>query len=211
MSGTQTQERTTPQSMLGVDHLERRLSRAGMTRALRALALARTHHTGRRRNGAPEISHPVAVADGVLRVLATHLPPDPDFVEDAVITALLHDVREDHDVSDAELRAVFGARPADAVARLTKTLETTARHPGGAFAAAADCPVAAIVKACDRRDNLATMDGAFRPEKQLSYGRETREEILPMLDRACRQFPDLHGFFGRAIVSIDAALDAAGV
>ena len=191
--------------------LARQLAGAGMNRALDALALAETHHTGRRRNGDTEISHPVAVASMALRLLAAGRPHDPAFLEDAVITALLHDIREDHGLDDAVLRASFGTRPADAVALLTKTCPATAGHPGGAFAAPAACPIAALVKGCDRADNLATMDGAFSPGKRHAYAAETRDEILPMLACAGRSFPDHRRHFAHVTFLIDAALDAAGV
>ncbi len=78
-----------------------------------ALAIATEAHAGQIRNGAggiPYIEHPKAVAT----LLAEH-----GWSEEVLAAALLHDVLEDSELTEGELRSRFGDPVADLVALLS--------------------------------------------------------------------------------------------
>lgn len=109
----------------------------------RALAFASKKHKGQFRiGGAPYISHPVAVSQIVTR-WGYGLPYQ--------IAALFHDLLEDTDATDAQIRALGGKRVLEAVKRLTK-------QPGYVMAdyvaAIREDDIARVVKAADRLHNL---------------------------------------------------------
>ena len=82
-----------------------------------ALAFASSQHHGQTRkgSGAPYITHPIAVASIVGQYGGD---------EDQAISALLHDVLEDCDVTRDHLAARYGARVAAIVDACTDTTET---------------------------------------------------------------------------------------
>ena len=73
----------------------------------KALEIATAAHRNQKdKSGEDYIKHPVTVASFVSG-------------EDAKVVALLHDVLEDTDVTEAELRAIFGDTITDAVVTMT--------------------------------------------------------------------------------------------
>lgn len=161
----------------------------GYHRALIALEYARSIHTGTRRDGlTPEFDHQVIIALFCLTL------PDLMFEEEVITTVLLHDVREDFDITDGEIRALFEPgdftdRVATAVAAMTKTFRGAKRDPAEVFASIAASPVASIAKLGDRIHNFQSMIGVFSPGKQRRYIAEGLEFFLPMLKEAKRRFP----------------------
>jgi len=148
--------------------------------ASEAQEFAQTYHAGTRKDGVtPEMDHQVQVAHYV-RTLHEHLL----YPEETIATAFLHDVREDYDVSDEEIRERFGDRVADAVAAMTKTFRGTARDPDVVFEQIAGDPIASIAKGADRIHNQHTAFGVFTAEKICDYITETEEYFLPMLRSA---------------------------
>ncbi|MCK6639973.1 MAG: HD domain-containing protein [Bacteroidia bacterium] len=95
-----------------------------MRKFSQALVFASRAHAGQHRKDGrtPYINHPIEVMN-----LVTEYCSDPD--EEVLIAALLHDVVEDTMITDAEIRAAFGARVARLVAELTddKTLSKEER------------------------------------------------------------------------------------
>ena len=151
--------------------------------ALHALDVAERHHTGLRKDGVtPEVNHQINIAL-FLRTLEPHLI----FAEETIATALLHDVREDYDVADAEIRAAFGDRIADAVDLLTKEFRGERRSDDALFSAMAEDPIASIVKPADRIHNQHTLAGVFSMEKISAYVDETERYLLPMIREARRR------------------------
>jgi (p)ppGpp synthase/HD superfamily hydrolase len=158
----------------------------GWTSASEALHLAEAHHRGLRKDGrTPEIAHQIAVAHHV-RTL-TPLIRHP---EETLCTALLHDIREDYNLTDAEIREPFGNRVADSVHVMTKTYRGVRADDADVFAAIANDACASIAKGCDRAHNLRTMVGVFTVPKMAAYCDETRTYFYPMLKAARRLFPD---------------------
>ena len=167
---------------------------AGMTKASEAMEFAETYHTGKRKDEVtPEVAHQISIVS-YLRTLLGHL----DEPEDTLVTAFLHDVREDYGVSDAQIRSQFGDRPADAVWAMTKVWLGEKRDEDALFAAMAEDPIASITKPADRINNLDSMVGVFTKEKMAQYADETRTLFLPMIKKARRNFPGQEGAYENA-------------
>lgn len=151
---------------------------------LAALEFAAERHTGTRKNGQPELIHQLEIAH-FARALSPHLI-NPALCLSA---ALLHDVREDYDVSDQEIQSRFGAQEAASVELLTKMYRGLKKTDKAYYAALSLDACASIIKGVDRMHNHSTMAGAFSTAKQLAYLKETEDLVLPMLKAAKRQFP----------------------
>jgi (p)ppGpp synthase/HD superfamily hydrolase len=157
--------------------------------AIRALDFARSYHQGMRKDGVtPEFAHQVSIASHVRTFDGLLL-----FPEETIITALLHDVREDYEVSDEEIRSLFGEKVASSVDALTKEFRGKKRPSIEVFAAIGNDPIASVVKLADRIHNQDSMVGVFGVAKMLEYVQETNEYFWPMLKRArrvwCEQEP----------------------
>jgi (p)ppGpp synthase/HD superfamily hydrolase len=158
--------------------------------ALKALEFARKFHTGTRRDGfTPEFDHQVSIALFALTL------PDLKYREEVIATIMLHDVREDYNVPEEEIRTLFGPgdftdRVCRAVENMTKVFRGVKKDEAGLFALMAEDPIASIAKGCDRIHNLQSMVGVFKLLKQKDYIREVHELFLPMLKTARRLFPE---------------------
>ena len=152
--------------------------------ALKALDFAKSYHTGKRLDNAPEFQHQVQIA--------LYLITLKDIAnEELVLTvALLHDVMEDYDISREEMESRFGKVTADKVWLLTKFYKGEKKDLKKYFAAIALDPEASLAKGADRINNIQSMQGAFNFEKQKSYTAEVLERFLPMLKEAKYHFPE---------------------
>lgn len=156
----------------------------GYMNACEAMEYAEQFHTGFRKDGVtPEFDHQINIAHYV-RTL-----PNLMHQEDTISTVFLHDVREDYNVSDHEIRQKFGNLVADAVERMTKVFRGSKKDETTVFEQIAECPIASIAKGGDRIHNFQTMVGVFTPKKQLSYIAEGKEFFMPMIKKARRKFP----------------------
>ena len=158
--------------------------------ALAALEFAIRFHTGTRKDGVtPEFQHQVEIALFALTL------PDLMHRQEVIATIILHDVREDYDITDREIRdlffqdADFASRVAQAVENMTKVFRGVKKDEQALFDAMAQDPIASIAKGCDRMHNLQTMVGVFKIEKQKAYIQEVHDLFLPMLKKARRLFP----------------------
>jgi len=157
---------------------------AGYTQAAAAMEHAESFHSGFRKDGiTPEFSHQVAIASHVRSFSSLLLYP-----EESIITAFCHDMREDYDVSDADIRSLYGDVVADAVGAMTKEFRGVRFDEDTVFEAIGADPVASVVKLCDRIHNQASMVGVFTREKVEAYTEETRRQFVPMMKRARRSF-----------------------
>ncbi len=145
------------------------------------------HADQRRKSGEPFIVHPL---DTALTVANLQLDAD------AVAAALLHDVQEDCDVPNQELKRSFGPEVAKLVDGATK-LEHIVLYPtdsSGAdsavqaenlrrmfFAMAEDVRVV-IIKLADRLHNMRTLEH-LKPDKQQRIAQETMEIYAPLASR----------------------------
>jgi len=150
--------------------------------ALRALAYARERHVGYRKDGlTPEFHHQLSVVYYLRTIHRDLINP-----QHAITVALLHDLREDYNVSLEELKQKFGDKVMNSVRLLTKDERPLSLY----FHEMIEDPTASIVKAADRIHNHQSMVGVFDVDKQREYVEETRVYVLPMVKAAQRLYPE---------------------
>ncbi len=149
----------------------------------RAYVFSMKAHGGQtRKSGDPYFVHPLAVA-----AILTDLKADPA----TVVTALLHDVVEDTDVTVEEIRKRFGdeiARLVDGVTKLSQIeLKSEASKQAENFrklvVAMADDVRVLLVKLADRLHNMRTLGHVPDPEKRRRVAVETMEIYAPLAGR----------------------------
>ena len=148
----------------------------------RAYVYAADKHDGQlRKSGDPYIIHPVSVA-GIIAEMKLDVA--------SVCAALLHDVVEDCEVTDDEMRERFGEEIAflvDGVTKLGK-INFTSKEDQQAesfrkmlVAMARDIRVL-VVKLADRLDNMRTLEH-MKPEAQQRIAQETLDIYAPLAGR----------------------------
>ena len=150
----------------------------------RAFQMAKKAHAGtRRKSGEPYIFHPLAVA--LIAVKEVGLGPI------AVISALLHDVVEDTDITLDEIRMVFGDRVAIIVDGVTKIEDVMLLQQSESKQAEnyrkillSMCHDAYVIflKLCDRLHNMRTL-GSMKDTKKLIIASETSYLYIPLAHR----------------------------
>lgn len=138
------------------------------------------HYGTRRRSGEPYILHPIAVA----RIVSDEI----GLGSKSVISALLHDVVEDTDITLEDIDSMFGPKIAQIVDGLTKIRGVLKNKEGQAenfkkivFTLSEDVRVI-IIKLADRLHNMRTLD-SMPPEKQLRIAEETNTLFVPLAHR----------------------------
>lgn len=158
----------------------------------------RAHEGAKRESGEPYIAHPLRVAQ-ILAEMALDA--------ETIAAGLLHDVIEDSNATEAELKQEFGADVAQLVAGVTKLARIrlkglhsllprfVARRREEQFrnkrqieslrkmlvAMASDIRVI-LIKLADRLHNMETLD-AIRPDKRARIAQETLEIYAPLAYR----------------------------
>jgi (p)ppGpp synthase/HD superfamily hydrolase len=156
-------------------------------RALKAMELASSYHTGTRKDGiTPEFSHQLLMALYV-KTLYKYLL----FPEDTFITIFGHDLIEDYDVEEWLLRDFC----VDKVKLVTKRCKLYTKDLPSYYAEIGKDSVASVVKAADRMHNVQSMPGVFDKKRQLEYITETEMYVLPMIKVAKRLFPEQEPFY----------------
>ncbi len=142
----------------------------------------KAHGAQTRASGDPYFSHPLEVA-GIL----TDLKLD----DNSIITALLHDVVEDTDITLEEIDRVFGkeiGRLVDGVTKLTRLeLQSEQTHHAENFrklvlAMSEDIRVL-LVKLADRLHNMRTLQHIASEDKRRRIARETMDIYAPLAER----------------------------
>ncbi len=147
-----------------------------------AYEMAKMAHAGqKRRDGSPYVTHCIAAAD---------ISVDIGLDEDSIISALLHDVIEDTNLTHEDISRQFGPAVADIVEGVTKLtrVQYTSKEDEQAenlrkmlLAMSKDIRVI-LIKIADRLHNMRTM--AYQsPEKQKSKSLETMEIYAPIAHR----------------------------
>lgn len=156
--------------------LTTRLSEQELEQVRLAYLVASRAHEGQMRDeGSPYILHPLRVAVSLVDELDIASPA-------LVCAALLHDVIEDSPVTRDEIAGMFGEEVAEIVWLLTKLEDVSLPEYLAAIEAASDTG-AAIVKLCDRLDNLRFLAHSPKAEKKRRYVRTTETFYLPMAAR----------------------------
>ncbi|QHA35017.1 HD domain-containing protein [Rossellomorea marisflavi] len=138
---------------------------------------SRAHDGQKRATGEPYMTHPVAVCS-ILMEEQADLP--------TLMSALLHDVVEDTDVTIDEVEKQFGQEVSRIVDGLTKVErgmmskeEHHATNMQKLLSATADDVRVAVVKIADRLHNMRTLD--VKPvEKQIPYANEALIFFAPL-------------------------------
>lgn len=148
----------------------------------RAYLFSAVAHEGQfRRNGAPYVTHPLAVADILCDMHMDH---------QSIMAAMLHDVIEDTAVSKADIATEFGAEIAtlvDGVTKLTQVhfsskAEAQAENFRKMMLAMTQDTRVILVKLADRLHNMRTLD-VLTPEKRRRVATETLEIYAPIANR----------------------------
>jgi GTP pyrophosphokinase len=140
----------------------------------------RAHAEQRRKSGEPYILHPIAVA----KICSDEIGLGPT----AIISALLHDVVEDTDVTLEDIRKQFGGRIAKIVDGLTKLDSAyNAESPQAenfckVLSTLVDDVRVVLIKMADRLHNMRTL-GAMPRHKQLKIAAETSYVYAPLAHR----------------------------
>lgn len=141
---------------------------------------AKAHQQQRRKSGEPYILHPIEVA----RICVEEIGLGPT----AVVSALLHDVVEDTDVSLKEIHSQFGARVALIVDGLTKldslhdSESPQAENLTKVLRTMLSDVRVVLIKMADRLHNLRTIK-SMAPHKQLKIAAETSTIYAPLAHR----------------------------
>ena len=148
----------------------------------RALEYAEIKHSGQQRDsGKPYIIHPIAVANILLQYNLDH---------EAISAALLHDVIEDCDVDEDELKEMFGTDITELVVGVSRV--KTLRYKSSAnenneslrkmFIAMAKDIRVIFIKLADRLHNMRTLE-FVSPEHQIRKSLDTRDVYIPIAER----------------------------
>ena len=138
------------------------------------------HSEQRRKSGEPYILHPIAVA----KICADEIGLGPT----AIISALLHDVVEDTEVSLEDIRLQFGERIAKIVDGLTKLDSAyNAESPQAenfrkVLSTLVEDVRVVLIKMADRLHNMRTL-GSMPRHKQLKIAAETSYVYAPLAHR----------------------------
>jgi (p)ppGpp synthase/HD superfamily hydrolase len=155
------------------ERLQPHLTDEELTEIRLAYEVAEAAHEGQMRDeGTPYILHPVRVAVSLVDELEIYSPR-------LVSSALLHDVIEDSPITRQQIADLFGKDVAEIVWLLTKFDDVSLPAYLSAIEAASDTG-AAIVKLCDRLDNLRFLAHSPRAEKKRRYIHTTEAFYLPM-------------------------------
>ncbi len=144
---------------------------AGLYKTLDALSLAEKAHEGvmRKDKVTPYIEHPMKVASLLFDAGIRD--------ENVLVTAILHDVVEDTEISLLDISTKFGDEIATSVKKLSKPSNYSNDNY---YAGIQSDPVAVLVKLADRTHNLSTFS-VFSKEKKAEYIKETEEFVYPLI------------------------------
>mgnify|MGYP001095432576 FL=1 len=149
---------------------------------MKAYNLANEKHKEQKRgSGEPYIIHPLNVA---------YILADIGLDDSTICAALLHDVVEDTDITDADLRKEFSDEIADMVAGVTKLSkiqfatveEQQVEDYRKMFLAMGKDIRVILIKLADRLHNMRTLKYLKR-ERQIANARETRDLYAPLANR----------------------------
>lgn len=165
------------------ERLQPHLTEDELTQVRLAYEIAEAAHDGQMRDeGTPYIVHPVRVAVSLVDELEIYSPR-------LVSSALLHDVIEDSPITRRQIAEMFGEEIAEIVWLLTKFDDVSLPAYLAAIEAASETG-AALVKLCDRLDNLRFLAHSPKAEKKRRYIRTTTDYYLPMAARTNKYLYD---------------------
>lgn len=149
---------------------------------MRAFNYANSHHGDQcRRSGEPYIIHPLNVA---------YILADIGLDDSTLCAALLHDVVEDTEATDADIRQEFGIEIAEMVEGVTKLgsvqfasiEEQQVEDYRKMFLAMGKDIRVILIKLADRLHNMRTLK-YLRRDRQIANAKETMELYAPLANR----------------------------
>ena len=149
---------------------------------MKAYNVANEKHKGQKRgSGEPYIIHPLNVA---------YILADIGLDDSTICAALLHDVVEDTDMTDKDLRNMFGNEIADMVSGVTKLSsiqfesveEKQVEDYRKMFLAMGKDIRVILIKLADRLHNMRTLK-YLRRDRQIANAKETRDLYAPLANR----------------------------
>jgi len=144
-----------------------------------ALLLATiAHHGQTRRNGDPYVTHPIRVAARVEERLAGRFTTE--YISLVKTAAILHDVLEDTDTTEDELRATFGTAVAEAVHLVSRPDNLTYADWITVLASTGN-RIAIWVKLADLEDNLSDLEPDHKLRKRYEPAHAKLVEALRAL------------------------------
>lgn len=166
------------------EQLEKKLggySKEDIELVKKAFSLSSKAHAGQtRESGEPYISHPVAVAEELIRLKLD---------AQAIAAGLLHDAPEDTKLTNEEIKNALGRDVAFLVDALTKLdrvryqgFERKIESTRKMFLAVAEDIRVVLIKLADRLHNMRTLE-AVRADKQKRIAEETLELYAPLAYR----------------------------
>ena len=144
-----------------------------------AITKASLLHKGQKRKlGEDYIEHPMRVANK-LKMLKLQ-------DENLLAAALLHDVLEDCEVTESELRECFN----EEIVKIVKLLSKDKVIPTELYYTyILSNPFATLIKIADRCHNVSTMVEAFTKTKIKEYIEETNNYVIPLCREAVNLYP----------------------
>ena len=173
--------------MLPVTHIIQNMQKFGMLKNIGRIETAyrfadKAHKGQKRLSGEPYIIHPMAVA-----LQLAQLGQD----EDTVIAGLLHDVLEDTNISEIEVRNLFGNVVSCLIKGVTNVRyfydqenHLVSKNLKRFFQAAQHDVRILVIKLVDRLNNMQTLHHYSDPEKQKRKAMETYNIYVPLASYA---------------------------
>ena len=145
------------------------------------LLAKKAHDTQLRKDGSPFVTHPLAVAE---------ITAEMGLDEDSIISAILHDVIEDSDITYEQIAHMFGAAVADMVDGVTKLTrvsyvskeEQQVENLRKMFLAMSKDIRVLLIKIADRLHNMRTIEYQSE-QKRREKALETMEIYAPLAHR----------------------------
>ena len=165
-----------------MDTIRKRMPGADLAIIDKAVDYAKAKHASQtRKDGSPDIIHPLAVAQ-----IVTEMGLDID----AILGALLHDTIEDTDTSHEDIEKLFGPTVAELVEGVTKLTRADFSSREQAqmenlrkmFMAMSKDIRVVLIKIADRLHNIRTMQYQS-PAKQIAKCQETMDIYAPLAHR----------------------------
>ena len=156
--------------------------------SLIALGIAASVHVGTRKDKVtPAFQHQVSVCFNFQNVPIDYLSSDDE--QSGYTALLLHDTVEDTEITCEDLtKADISNKAIELIVGMTKTNMSTVQY----YENMLSHWMIPILKACDRDNNLMTMQGVFSPTKITAYLEETETYVLPMLKKSGYKYPQYH-------------------
>ena len=166
-----------------------------MYQSLKALDYALNIHTGKRKDGQPEVSHQFEIVGFLTQILSSRMSLSQ--MDATIASAFLHDVIEDYpeQFNFEDLKNEFEEGIYDIVFAVSKPPgfdKYNKKQMDSYFGEILKIPEAVIVKGVDRIHNMQTMSEGLSMERQKEYVIEVEEYFYPLFKHARKKYPQFY-------------------